>query len=166
MSCAKRDTESKVVNMELSNFTLSVKTIRGEANGKPFETEIKTYSSKLSVWGRTVDISFDPNDLNSDLDGFVTRLSRQAQWIIISRAQIEDNIIAELLELKNSTWLEEGQKPVTRAQFLKAIVLTGITFYSDDSFEMYFADGNLFWGHTILVSGSKDKGIDSVAIAG
>ena len=166
MSCAEQVAEHQVVNMKPSDFALSVEHVRGEVDGEPVETEMKTYSSKLTVWDRTVDISFDPDNVESDLDTFVAILSEQAQWIAASRSQIEDSIIGELLELKNSTWLEEGQKSVSRAQFLKAIVLTDITFRSDGSFEMYFDDGDLFFGHTILLSGSKDKGIDSATIAG
>lgn len=165
-SCGKRDDKDEGISMDLSDFTLSVEQLSGEVNGKPVTTEMKTYSARLVIWNREIEISFDPDELNVDPNEFVSGLSEQAQWVNENRSVIEDSIISELFELKNSRWLEEYEKPVSREQFLNAMVLTGITFFTDGSCEMYFEDGDLFWGHFILVGISHDRRVEDVTLAG
>lgn len=56
-----------------------------------------------------------------------------------------------LLTLKNETWLQEDESPLTREQFVGRLRLQSISFKSDGSFEYFFEDGDIFWGHCIVV---------------
>lgn len=80
--------------------------------------------------------------------------------------RIEQCVLAELLELKNDTWLEDGEKPLTAKQFLRRMVLESITVQEDGGWYFWYDDGYLFWGHSIRVAGTLADGPKSVTIEG
>lgn len=88
--------------------------------------------------------------------------SDQAKW----NKKIEDYVVQELLELKNGTWLDEGEKEVTRQQFLDRMTLTSISIDPDGEFEFWYDDGDLFWGHSISVRGNLKVGLVDAGIQG
>lgn len=59
---------------------------------------------------------------------------------------------AQLLELKNDNWREEDQPEVTKDDFMYRISIEAISFNEDGEYEIWYADGDLFWGHSIMVS--------------
>ena len=44
--------------------------------------------------------------------------------------------------------------------------LETISVHQEEDFEFCFKDGDLFWGHAILVRGNLKKGIENAEIAG
>ncbi len=72
----------------------------------------------------------------------------------------------ELLALKNESWLDEDEHPVSRDQFLDRLKLESIGVDEDGGFEFGFDDGDLFWDHEILVSGDLNSGPTSASISG
>ena len=167
ISCKKQDAEERNISMDLSDFTLSVDKAGYEVNGKFITMEMKFYSGELVVWDQKIDVSFISDAVDIELANFIAILSAQVNWIAENRPVIEDKIVSELLELKNSTWLRNGEKPLSRRKFLSAITPTNITFYPQEgNCEMSFECGDLFWGHWIIVWISKDRQIEGVGIEG
>jgi hypothetical protein len=72
----------------------------------------------------------------------------------------------ELLGLKNESWLQEGEAEVSRAEFERRLVLETISVEADGSFEFWHNDGDLFWGHSIMVSGNLEEGPKDAGIHG
>ena len=67
-----------------------------------------------------------------------------------------------MLELKNKTWLDENEEPLTSEQFKNCMVLKSIAIWTDGSVEFYHNDGDLFFGHYILVTmDSSDRFLDA-----
>jgi hypothetical protein len=66
--------------------------------------------------------------------------------------------IQELLPLKNQFWLEEGQEEVTADSFANSLQLETIAISWNGSIEFYYNDGDLFFGHTIELSGEIHGG--------
>lgn len=58
---------------------------------------------------------------------------------------------SQLLTLKNDSWLQEDEMPLTEEQFAQKIIFDGIYAFSDGSFEVFFLDNDIFWGHHISV---------------
>lgn len=56
----------------------------------------------------------------------------------------------ELLNLKNEVWLSEGEKALTKAEFVEQLELHFIQMSADGTL-IYFWDGDIFWGHEIEV---------------
>ena len=81
-------------------------------------------------------------------------------------ARITDHATAELLEIKNCSWLDEGESPITPEQFKQRMVLEAVTVEADGSFEFSYDDGDLFWGHAIDVGGSLADGPTHAGISG
>ena len=75
-------------------------------------------------------------------------------------------IASELLEIKNSDWLEDDEEALTEDQFVSQLTLSTLTAQADDSWELYFDAGQLFWGHQILVWWSPTRGFYEAQTAG
>jgi hypothetical protein len=73
---------------------------------------------------------------------------------------------AQLIELKNDTWLQEDEKPLTEAKFIKKLTPNSMGFAPPDRFTIYYNDGDIFWGHAIEIRGTLSKGPQSADIAG
>ena len=75
-------------------------------------------------------------------------------------------IVAELLPLKNEAWLAEDEAPLAESDFLSRIALEAIHVHADGLTQFYYEDGDLFFGHTIIVGREGDGEISEVQIAG
>jgi hypothetical protein len=60
--------------------------------------------------------------------------------------------VQELLDLKNESWLDEDEEPVTPDQFKSRMELEGLVFSPDGEVNFYHRDGDLFCGHCIQIS--------------
>jgi len=76
----------------------------------------------------------------------------------------------EYYEEDNEEESDEEVKPVheiTEKEFAERIVINDISFDSDGDFMAYYADDDMFWGHTILIYGNTKTGkLESAEIAG
>lgn len=86
----------------------------------------------------------------------------QTRW----HARVLDCAADKLLELKNDSWLDDDEEPVTADAFKQRIELQSISMDEEGCFEFCFGDDDLFWGHTIMVHGTLDDGPEDADIAG
>lgn len=86
----------------------------------------------------------------------------QARW----HARVLDCAADSLLELKNDSWLDDDEEPVTADAFKQRIELQSISMNEEGCFEFCFGDDDLFWGHAIMVDGTLDNGPEDANIAG
>lgn len=61
---------------------------------------------------------------------------------------------------------DEAFEEITEERFAERISLSDIGISSDGSFEIFYNDDDMFWGHVVIVSGSLSDGLDSAYIAG
>ncbi|HEY4371812.1 MAG TPA: DUF2262 domain-containing protein [Burkholderiales bacterium] len=88
--------------------------------------------------------------------------AEQARW----NQDLIDRCAADLLALKNDTWLGDDETAFTAETFKARLSLQSLTVESDGSFSFWFDDGDLFWGHAIVVGGDLKQGIARADIAG
>ncbi len=115
--------------------------------------------------GRPVQLqlSLDEGEDENELFAIAKNLwDEQRRW----DERVRDHVTDELLDLKNRAWLGEGEEPFTRDTFKARMEAGSVTVYSGGAFEFCFSDGDLFWGHVILVSGSLSEGPTAASIAG
>jgi hypothetical protein len=91
-----------------------------------------------------------------------TLWAAQAEW----QKKITDYAVEELLSLKNENWLEDDETAVSAEEFAQRMVLEMISIRSDGSFEFWYDDGELFWGHSIMVNGNLTDGPKDAGIHG
>lgn len=72
--------------------------------------------------------------------------------------RVEEYAVQELLPVKNESWLDEDEAEVTADQFKDRMTLESVTVEPDGSFDFWHKDGNLFWGHSIQISGNLSEG--------
>lgn len=80
--------------------------------------------------------------------------------------RVADYAAQELLELKNESWLEEEESEATAEDFGARMTLETILVSRDGSFEFWHNDGDLFWGHSIVIAGNLEDGLDDADIPG
>lgn len=62
---------------------------------------------------------------------------------------------------------EDGEpEEITREQFMERLELDAVQISADGRFEFWFNDGEMFWGHSIHVTGSLDQGPESAQMEG
>ena len=75
----------------------------------------------------------------------------------------------ELVELAND-WLADSEDAeldeITKDIFISKLELSSISVSANGDFTIYYNDGDMFWGHVIIVEGNVNGTFDSAYIAG
>jgi hypothetical protein len=80
--------------------------------------------------------------------------------------RVRDYAVQELLSDKYDAWLSDDEAKLTPDEFKARMALDSITVYPDGSFDFWYDDGDLFWGHSIQIIGNLSKGPTSAGISG
>jgi len=72
--------------------------------------------------------------------------------------KMTDLAVTELLPFKNNAWLEPDEAELTPAAFKDRLRLETISVCEDSEFSFWYNDGDLFWGHTVVVYGTLAEG--------
>lgn len=80
--------------------------------------------------------------------------------------RILDCATASLLPTKNEGWLKDGERECTADQFRSSMELQSVSVHPNGSFEFWFGDNDLFWGHAIVVYGGLAAGPTAAALEG
>ena len=70
------------------------------------------------------------------------------------------------LSRKNESWLGEGEGEMDAKTFLGRIAVETITVDPEGNVGFYYNDGDVFWGHSIEISGSLKEGLSYFDIPG
>ncbi len=157
------DTELEVA---LAKFKEPVELTHPEFGTLVLDKSVDWFEGQVNWLGEPINISVsvdeDDGSPESSLKTIETLYSDANNW----SKKITDYAVSELLELKNDNWLMDGQQELTAADFVDAMKLESITVYPDGEFEFWHDDGDMFWGHSILVSGSLSEGPNDADIPG
>lgn len=118
-----------------------------------FETEVDWLGGQISL-------VFDAEEDRAEvLQRAKTLLADAASWDKRVREYAADDLLASA-----NDWAEDEE--ITREQFIQRMELESIEIRADGSFEFWFADGDMFYGHSIHVSGDMENGPDDAAMEG
>ena len=124
-----------------------------------YEGQLKVQQSEISIQLLTDDDEAVASALKRATD-FVKESEKHAQ-------SAREYAVESLLTLKNETWMEDkDEEPLTPEQFKERMVLDSISIDSDGDVSFYHSDGDLFWGHCILVTMNSENNFTSADIAG
>ncbi|SMP60253.1 hypothetical protein SAMN06265222_106339 [Neorhodopirellula lusitana] len=110
-----------------------------------------------------VEISFQPEeglDITNLLETAEVLFRDAAEW----QKKIEAFAVAEKLELAND-WQEDGNE-MDACEFLRRMTLESISILPEGKFEFWHDDGDIFFGHSIQISGSLREGLTDSDIPG
>ncbi len=115
--------------------------------------------------GSSIRINFhidEESDISSGLEIAGKLWDHQEAW----KQKVDAFAVQKLLSLKNETWLAEDEAPLNPQQFIARMTLQSISIHPDGNFEFWHHDGDLFWGHSIQISGSLEEGLTEADIPG
>lgn len=122
-----------------------------------WDDNLNWYRCEVRVAGVSFDLSLNPDD-GTDASGALSRAKQVVEDFDRYRKMAADYAVDGLLDLKNDTWLEDGEKELSADEFKAKMVLKAITVEADGDVTFWHHDGGLFWGHSIQVCiDTKDK---------
>jgi hypothetical protein len=81
--------------------------------------------------------------------------------------QCEYSFSGSTFDDRYETWIEDkDEEPLTPEQFKERMVLDSVSIDSDGDVSFYHSDGDLFWGHCILVTMNSENNFTIADIAG
>lgn len=133
------------------------------------DKSIKVFQKKTIWAGEEGNLYFDwdenVDDVESALETAHVLFQNQDEW----NKKVRDFASEKLLDLAND-WLQDNEdtelKEITKEMFIDFMSLDSISVYPEGEFEIFFFDGDMFWGHSITVSGNISDGFTSAEIAG
>ena len=111
-------------------------------------------------------------DREEDWDACVEQanalMAGQKEWDEKVRVFAAGELLDQANDWERDSAENEGREAeeITREQFMERLELDAIQISAGGSFEFWFNDGDLFWGHAIHVTGSLDKGPERAQMEG
>ena len=137
-----------------------------------FDESLGSFEGEIQINGENVDFGISVDDINDKetveklISEFKKFVSEFDKWDKEMRA-----FAAEALTDDANDWLqdslEDGEEfvEITEEKFAERMVLNSIGF-DENGFEVFYDDDDMFWGHSILVDGTPENGIEQAYIAG
>lgn len=133
------------------------------------DKRVKLFEKEISWDGQEGILYFDWDEeeqvMKSALQTAYALIQDQEHW----SQQIRAYAAEQLAELAND-WLHDHEEPaydvITPDLFMKLMELDSISVYPNGDFEVFFRDGDMFWGHSIIVDGNINGSMNSAEIAG
>ncbi len=161
-----RHPELKRVKEEYKRGAVFQETFCGK-----FELERKydCFSGEVDWLGEKCSVSLDcdeqePEKMEGALSFFKRLYDNQQKWDEEFRAYAAEELADTAVEWQGDS--EEGREPVTKESFAKRIRISAIFMKSDGEYKVCFEDDDMFYGHTIEIEGSMEKGMEGADIVG
>ncbi len=124
------------------------------------DRSVNWFEAEADWLGESIRIEFDRDENRADCVTHIRALlERQKEW----DEKIRSFAAKELLEnaqawAEDASEEEEDPEELTEEVFMRRMELQSIEIQADGSFDFWFGDGDMFWGHSIRVSGSLEEG--------
>ncbi len=131
------------------------------------DRQISWFKGTINWNGSQIDIQLHVEDNLDITPQLATAEALFVDSLTWSR-RVQEFAVQKLLELANR-WKEDAEEdpePICPAEFLRRMQLCSISIYADGEFEFWHDDGDLFWGHSIQISGSLSDGLKYANIPG
>lgn len=129
------------------------------------DRRVDWYTAKTKWLKKPISLNLSatgPKDIEKALKVAHTLWKAQKGW----SKRISDFAVKQLLSLKNDNWLSDNEVELNAKQFKARMTLKEITVTPSGSFDFWHDDGDLFWGHSIQISGDLTKGPTDADIPG
>lgn len=114
-----------------------------------WNSELEWWSSQIEILsGQSINVSISPEDTDPSI--VFQRVRHTMSAILEVEVNLRRTKADKLLNLYNTTW-NDGLA-INQEEFINRITLDAIAFSPDGSANLYYSDGDLFWGHTIITA--------------
>jgi Uncharacterized protein conserved in bacteria (DUF2262) len=137
---------------------------RYEKDGPELDVLDGEIGGKIQADGAAVSVALCPH-LITDLPDWVDRCAARIMQTVAGLPALKAHVAEDHLPLKNERWLERGEPPVSRPEFIERLRLSSVSVHDDDAVEVFFSDGGLFGGHFLIVT-IEDGKPGEVSLAG
>lgn len=115
-----------------------------------YDASQKAYLKKLKLDDSLVNIVVS-DEATKDTVVLDDRLEQALRWVTGNEETILAYCAGNLLDLKNESWVSSDEDKVSEEQFKHLLKLQIIHIQPDGGLELTYGDGDLFWGHEIVV---------------
>ncbi|MED3572894.1 DUF2262 domain-containing protein [Cytobacillus praedii] len=166
LETAYKDEELEMVLQESLKPVFYMDEVLGKFE---LDKSVKTFEKQVLWAGEEGNLYFDWDEnesgMKAALETAYALFENQKEW----NTKIRRYAAKELTELAND-WLQDNEEAeideITNDMFMDLMQLDSISVYSDGDFNFFFFDGDMFWGHSIIVSGNINGDLTSAEIAG
>lgn len=144
------------------------KTVTFEAEGMKFtlNRQVDWFETEVNWLNATISLVFDAGENHEACAARAKQLlAAAADW----DRRVREYAAKELTGLAND-WAEEleagGSQEISPKQFAERLELESIEVRASGGFQFWFGDGDLFYGHSVWVSGDLEGGPDDAAMEG
>lgn len=130
-----------------------------------YNSEFDWYEGQIVFHEAQISISVSIDDTDK-VELVLTRASSVVNNLEHYVQDATEYAAEKLLKLKNEIWLGKDEAFLTTDEFKNRITLDGVVFSPDGEVEFYYNDGNLFFGHFILVRMDKNNYFINASICG
>lgn len=125
--------------------------------------QIDWFETEVDWLGTAVSLVFDHDEDRADcVKNAKALLAGAESW----DKRVREYAAGELLDLAND-WADNAEADeVSQEQFMERMEPESIEIRGDGSFEFWFSDGDMFYGHSIRVSGDLENGPDEAQMEG
>lgn len=123
------------------------------------------YNGKAQWCGAEVRLSLscaDASEPRGALAAAASLFQDQAEW----SKRVKEFAADRLLPVKNEYWLQDNEAELSREDFISRMTLEEISVDESGAFSFWHDDGDLFWGHSILINGDLTEGLTDADIPG
>ena len=144
------------------------KPVTFEAEGMKFtlNRQVDWFETEVNWLNATISLVFDAGENHEACAARAKQLlAAAADW----DRRVREYAAKELTGLAND-WAEEleagGSQEISPKQFAERLELESIEVRASGGFQFWFGDGDLFYGHSVWVSGDLEGGPDDAAMEG
>ena len=123
-----------------------------------FDHEMQFYSRNINWLDKEITLIIDveeQNEITDELNTLRRLLGNKEKY----SQTVWEYAIEKILGLKNESWLNPEEKPMTKEEFMEKVELESIRIYREDGFEFGFNEReDIFNGGYFLISGTTKKG--------
>jgi hypothetical protein len=172
-----RDVHVAALDERLARYLVPV-VVATEHGDFTLERSFGHFSGSVDWCGREVEVMLDADEESDEgvvtCAAALTRLEAYVADAAGTDARWRAYAATTLLDLAND-WQEQADGPgdgrapagpVTAESFVERISLNELSISADGSATPFYADGDLFWGHVILVDVEPDGSLTDAYIAG
>lgn len=124
--------------------------------------QVNWFETNVDCLGTEISLVFDKDeDREACIQNAKALLASAAEWDRWAR----EYAAVELLDSAND-WAEDGEEPITKERFMERMELESVEIRADSSLEFWFADGDMFYGHSIHVTSNMTSGSSTVQMEG